>query len=398
MFYLFIIPENVFYFIIGFGIFQGVLLSAFIYFHPKGERSVNTYLSLHILFISLVMTMPFVVHFITWQRGNLMQPILLLPAVFLYFYVRSFKEQLTLKKLLPHLLIFLLFSAMVFWNTSLIAAEYPNERVPPKEVFDEPFSMAVPIIQICVKLFYFLLSRKVLRSYQKSIKQLFSQTSQIELVWAKGLVNCYLLLIIAGIIMLILMFRYPQYFNLLLVINVMMGTPYIYFATYKGITQPTIWQLQKGTSKEEIELKIQEAEQIESYAGKSGSAKPVLDETKFSTIASKIVALMEEKKLYQEPELTLQQMAENLGLQTYLVSQAINEGLKRTFYDLVNGYRVEEAKRLLLDSKSFNYTVLSVGFEAGFNSKTTFNTVFKKFTGLTPTEFRDKQRQPIAVV
>jgi AraC-like DNA-binding protein len=63
------------------------------------------------------------------------------------------------------------------------------------------------------------------------------------------------------------------------------------------------------------------------------------------------------------------------------------------FYDLVNGYRVEEAKRLLLDSKSINYTILSVGFEAGFNSKTTFNTVFKKFTGFTPTEFRDKQKE-----
>jgi AraC-like DNA-binding protein len=66
--------------------------------------------------------------------------------------------------------------------------------------------------------------------------------------------------------------------------------------------------------------------------------------------------------------------------------------MKKNFYDLVNGYRVEEAKRLLLDPKSFNYTILSVGFEAGFNSKTTFNTVFKKFTGLSPTEFRDKKK------
>jgi AraC-like DNA-binding protein len=65
--------------------------------------------------------------------------------------------------------------------------------------------------------------------------------------------------------------------------------------------------------------------------------------------------------------------------------------MKKNFYDLVNGYRVEEAKRLLLDPKNTNYTILSVGFEAGFNSKTTFNTVFKKFTGLTPTDFRKKE-------
>ena len=64
----------------------------------------------------------------------------------------------------------------------------------------------------------------------------------------------------------------------------------------------------------------------------------------------------------------------------------------------MNGYRIEEAKKLLLDPKNKNFTILSVGFEAGFNSKTTFNTVFKKFTGLTPTEFRDRQADPLVPV
>jgi AraC-like DNA-binding protein len=67
--------------------------------------------------------------------------------------------------------------------------------------------------------------------------------------------------------------------------------------------------------------------------------------------------------------------------------------MNKTFYDLVNGYRVEEAKRLLLNPNNRSFTILSVGFEAGFNSKTTFNTVFKKFTGLTPTDFRERQKQ-----
>ena len=101
---------------------------------------------------------------------------------------------------------------------------------------------------------------------------------------------------------------------------------------------------------------------------------------------------MDKEKLFQETELTLQQLAQKLNVPTYQVSQTLNEGMKKNFYDLINGYRVEEAKRLLLDSKNMNYTILSVGFEAGFNSKTTFNTVFKKFTGLTPTDYRDKQK------
>jgi len=101
---------------------------------------------------------------------------------------------------------------------------------------------------------------------------------------------------------------------------------------------------------------------------------------------------MEQDKLYQEADLTLQNLADRIQLPSYQVSQAINDGMNKNFYDLVNSYRVEEAKRLLLDAKNKDFTILSVGFEAGFNSKTTFNTVFKKFTGLTPTEFRAKQK------
>ena len=113
---------------------------------------------------------------------------------------------------------------------------------------------------------------------------------------------------------------------------------------------------------------------------------------KATETANKIVALLEKEKIYQEPELTIKNMADKIEIPYYQVSQAINDVLNKNFYDLVNGYRVEEAKRLLLHPDNRNYTILSVGFEAGFNSKTTFNTVFKKFTGLTPTEYRNKQK------
>jgi YesN/AraC family two-component response regulator len=172
------------------------------------------------------------------------------------------------------------------------------------------------------------------------------------------------------------------------------ATPYIYMATYKGIVQPTIWQLQR-TDKETVQEEMQQAEQIDTQIviqEKPKPAKTGFSIEKIGDIAAKIMVLMEQEKLYQETELTLQQLATKLRLPTYQVSQIINEGLKKNFYDLVNGYRVEEAKRLLQDPKNENYTILSVGFEAGFNSKTTFNTVFKKFTGMSPTEFRDKKK------
>ena len=101
---------------------------------------------------------------------------------------------------------------------------------------------------------------------------------------------------------------------------------------------------------------------------------------------------MEVEKLYLETELTLQELADRVGAPAYQISQAINEGLNKNFYDLINAYRVDEAKQLLLNPTNSNFTILSVAFEAGFNSKTTFNTVFKKFTGLTPSDFRAQRK------
>jgi YesN/AraC family two-component response regulator len=142
-----------------------------------------------------------------------------------------------------------------------------------------------------------------------------------------------------------------------------------------------------------LEGQIQETEEIEKVSNKQQSQKPGLSDSRIKEIITKVLEAMDIEKLYQEPELTLQELSARLKFPSHQVSQAINEGMKKSFYDLVNGYRVDEARRLLLDSKNRNFTILSVGFEAGFNSKTTFNTVFKKFTGQTPTEYRDNQKE-----
>ncbi len=79
-----------------------------------------------------------------------------------------------------------------------------------------------------------------------------------------------------------------------------------------------------------------------------------------------------------------------MKLRPKLLSQAINEGLGKNFFEFINRYRIEEAKRLLTDPADKKITVLEVLYQVGFNSKSSFNTVFKKQTGLTPSEFKKK--------
>lgn len=393
--YLLSISENVLLFISGLGIIQGFLLAGLIYFHRGSDKSVNIFLAFYVFFISCVMTMPISMNLVGWQNSYVIQPVPLLPGIVLYFYLRSFKERITFKKIVPHLIPVAAFFALSYFNLSAISKLYPEAKDVPAEALKRPFSLLVMFVRMAQQFMYYFLCLRALRLYRLSIKNLFSETSRIDLKWAGFLINGYLVLIASFLVIFPLMLRYPEHFNLLLLINMTVATPYLYLVTYRGFMQHTIWQVRpennKQTLQEELQkMEIRHADKVPEEVIKP--AKPGTDTNKMGEIARRITELMENDKLYQEPELTLQHLADKLQQQPYLISQAINDGMKKSFYDLVNGYRVEEAKRLLLHPGNRNYTILSVGFEAGFNSKTTFNTVFKKFTGFTPTEFRDKNK------
>jgi AraC-like DNA-binding protein len=100
----------------------------------------------------------------------------------------------------------------------------------------------------------------------------------------------------------------------------------------------------------------------------------------------RLLALMNEQRPWLEPELTLAELAQRLGTHASLLSKVINAGYGQNFNDFVNSYRVAEARRLLADSRFAHYSLVGVALESGFNSKSTFNRVFKKLDGRAPGE------------
>jgi AraC-like DNA-binding protein len=93
-------------------------------------------------------------------------------------------------------------------------------------------------------------------------------------------------------------------------------------------------------------------------------------------------------KLFKDPDLDLQFLADKYGVSTGHLSRVINHHFQNSFYHLVNYYRIEEVKKMLDDKKYNNLTILGIAFDCGFNSKSTFNSVFKQFTGLTPSGYK----------
>lgn len=98
--------------------------------------------------------------------------------------------------------------------------------------------------------------------------------------------------------------------------------------------------------------------------------------------------LMGFEKIYRNPELNLSLTAELLGISACYLSGMVNGITNRSFNDYINGYRIADVKRNLHSEEFEHYTIMSIGLEAGFNSKSAFYNAFKKYTGITPSQYR----------
>lgn len=106
----------------------------------------------------------------------------------------------------------------------------------------------------------------------------------------------------------------------------------------------------------------------------------------------KLEAHLQQTKPFLNEALTLTDLANQVGMTRNQLSSLINNITGENFYTFINKYRVEEVKKLISQPKNMNFTILSLAHEAGFSSKSAFQAIFKKFTGITPTEYRSALR------
>ncbi len=122
------------------------------------------------------------------------------------------------------------------------------------------------------------------------------------------------------------------------------------------------------------------------------AARPPAD----PALVARLVATFEQDHRYRDPDLTLDTLAAHLRLPPNAVSHLLNAGLGQSFADAVNGYRLAEVQRRLLTPDADRYTLLALALDAGFNSKSTFNRIFKEKTGLAPREWRRQAAESAA--
>lgn len=249
---------------------------------------------------------------------------------------------------------------------------------------------------------YVMLSFYLLRKHKENIENQFSDTEKISLNWLRYLIygtSVIWIIIIAGL--------GDAYIYSAVV-------AYVFFIGYFGIKQVGVFSnaaLEQDSSiiteREPAQNETQQNEIInpeeiaETISPENNSApieiieqnkkikykKSSLTDEDAEKIHTELQRLMTKEKLFKNPELTLGELAKELSVHPNSLSQVINSFENKNFYDYINTRRIEEFKKLVQQTDSKKYTLLSLAFECGFNSKTAFNRNFKKVTGVSPTEY-----------
>jgi len=123
----------------------------------------------------------------------------------------------------------------------------------------------------------------------------------------------------------------------------------------------------------------------------SNIIKKEISKEKTKEIMEIVINALSKDKLFLDSDLSLDSLCETLNINHYYLSKAINDNWGNNFVDLVNSFRIEEAKKILSDTQSTSLKIIEIAFQVGFNSKSTFNRVFKNKTNLTPKEYRETQ-------
>lgn len=223
----------------------------------------------------------------------------------------------------------------------------------------------------------------MLRNHQSNIENRFSYIEKINLSWLNRLVIS-LLILWTGVFILVMLNRFlcvdislKWFFTIIPL--------FIFYIGYFGIKQQAIYytNLKGHYINKIIDIRKTKKPDDISYV-KSG----LLPDT-MSAIHAQLLTFMQKDNLYLNPTLSLTDLSEKMNIPSHHITQTLNDYAKINFYNFVNGFRVEAFKSKIESDEAEKFSLLGIAFDCGFNSKSSFNRIFKNFTGLSPSEYKN---------
>jgi AraC-like DNA-binding protein len=366
-------------------IFQLLTVSFFLFSSKQGKRISNILLGA--FFFTLCLNLVDV--FLLLERVYFSYPSLALwgsclPLVFgplLYLFTRSvlrphfqFSPTFWLH-FIPFALFFFITEFVYVSQTDSfkqkILQDIIDRKVPPQ------FYLVSAIIFLHF-LAYILASLQLIKKYRLTAANYFSNERQVNTRWLSSTILFF------GGLMVLSMFNggmsltgYARYYFVLLNVIILAMIAFLNQVLFRAMRNPGF-------------LRFEKEDKLTPAFKQEEDTKPLstLPNPEKENLVVRIKTYMDQQRPWLEPDLSLETLAGQLQVKPKLLSQVINESLHQNFFDFINRYRIEEAKRLLTNPKDKKITILEVLYEVGFNSKSSFNTLFKKYTGMTPSEFK----------
>jgi AraC-like DNA-binding protein len=274
---------------------------------------------------------------------------------------------------------------LVFFAVSVIFREEPifddlsgflviDRFIPLRIVYSVIFFLSVTV--------YSILAFLEIRNHQRHLHDLVSYTSaKLTLNWLKILsITFYsgyvIVFILGGIKILAGLLPFDPY-----VMTFVFITIFSFAYSFYAVRQPEILEFPAAVDEDD---QISDNSTAEKYA-RSG-LRPEQAEEYLTTL----LKIMDEEKPFLNGDLTIHELSVKTGIPRHYITEVLNEKYGRNFFSFVNEYRIREALKRMNDPKYQHYTLLAIAYDAGFNSKSTFNSFFKAYTGKTPSACRDE--------
>lgn len=348
------------------GIVQGFFIS-WLLILTKRHNGANKYLAILLAAMSLsiahsVFVIP-EIHKAMEDPFRIREPFLMLIIPLIWLYVRKLQE--------PQYH-FSLHSAMhfipfiVFMSVSIPAFMHSSPEHQQNFLSDHAilFDSAIWLVLLIQYSAYLVQILKITGKYRVQAEEELSNLEQVDISWLRVFLYSFIIvLVLLAVMFVTAMHNIPSGWmnNTVSVVF----TIIIFVLGSKGLFQKSIYPKPELPTKTESKI------------------RPVNEELK-----NTLLKFMEAQKPQREFELTLTSLAAMVKMSRNQLSEVINTGIGCSFYDFINRYRVEDVKQMMAIPSYNKYTLLAIGFEAGFSSKSTFNSIFRKFTGLTPSEYR----------
>ncbi len=234
--------------------------------------------------------------------------------------------------------------------------------------------------------FYIVYSIVVLIKHRNNVKEFYSTTENKKLLWLLYLTGgfgfyifiSYLSWVLKDLAIIETSFKFIQIIVPVLVV-------YVFGVGLYGYKQEGVF-----TNIELKQTKIITSNKTKLRKRNTKYAKSGLGEIESEELKEKLRKVMKNEKPFLDCDLTISVLANKIETTTHKLSQVINETYHKNFFDFINSYRIEEVKNQLMDSENDHYKIMAVAYDCGFNSKSTFYSIFKKHTRLTPSEYKSE--------